>query len=93
MLFVSEHFRRSDSIRDPELELLRSASAGGRLRLLWLSVDGSRPGEPEQTLQALGDPARPVASLTDTEATAAIARMAQTIEYTYRSFEADQPAA
>jgi TIR domain-containing protein len=93
VLFVSEHFRRSDFIRDTELELLRAASAAGRLRLLWLSVDGTRPAEPEQEIQALGDRARPVASLTDAEATAAIARMAQTIEDTYRSFGADRPAA
>jgi hypothetical protein len=56
-------------------------------------VDGTRPAEPQQEIQSLGDPARRVASLTEAEATAAIARMAQEIEGTYRSFAVDQPLA
>jgi predicted acylesterase/phospholipase RssA len=91
VLFVSEHFRRSDFIRETELELLRAASSAGRLRLLWLSVDGTRPAEPEEEIQALDDPVRPLATLVDVDATAAIAGMARTIEEAYRSFEAAQP--
>jgi hypothetical protein len=86
-------FSCSDILRDTELKLLLAAWAAERFRLLWLSVDGTRPAEPQQEVQALADPARRGVSLTAAKAAAAIARMAQESEGTYRWCAADQPVA
>jgi predicted acylesterase/phospholipase RssA len=83
VLVVSEHFRASDFIRDTELELLRSAYRTGQLRLLWLSIDGTTPEQPEQEIQALRDPHPPLTALADADVTAAMSAMARAIEEAY----------
>jgi predicted acylesterase/phospholipase RssA len=88
VLFVSEHFHGSDFIRERELALLRKAYAGGGLRLLWLSIDGTQPPEPERAIQALVSPAHPLTALSEVEASAALSSAARAIEEAYRSVAA-----
>lgn len=67
VLFVSENFRRSECASGRELALLREQLAKGRLRILWLPLDDTRPDVPEQELQAAHDPERPLGHVAEAE--------------------------
>jgi hypothetical protein len=80
VLFISNHFHASDFIQETELKLLRAASRAGRVRLLWLSIDGALPAAPEQTLQSLHDPQQPIASLQESSARDLISHIVRDVE-------------
>jgi predicted acylesterase/phospholipase RssA len=80
VLFVSEHFRKSEYAYGTELTLLREQLAKARVRILWLSVDGSLPDDPEQDLQAGHDPANPLERLNDAAADEALREVAGLVE-------------
>jgi Ser/Thr protein kinase RdoA (MazF antagonist) len=80
---VANTFHSSDFIRETELELLRTACRSGRLRLLWLPINGALPAAPEQALQALHDPNRPLASLPEIAARDAMAAISRDIEHAF----------
>ena len=64
IMLVSEHAIGSTFIREKELVLLRAGHDAGRLQLLWVSLDGKTLPELD-AIQAVGDPARPLATLGD----------------------------
>jgi predicted acylesterase/phospholipase RssA len=84
VLFISRQFRESSYIRK-ELALLRGQHASGQVRILWVSLDGSEPDEPEQALQAVGNPAAPLATMDEAAADRVLADLARVIEHEYRS--------
>ncbi len=80
VLFVSQDFRKSDYAPGTELTLLREQLEKARVRILWVSVDGTLPDDPEQELQAAHDPAEPLARLDDAAADKALHDVARLIE-------------
>jgi hypothetical protein len=63
VLLVSRHFLASTYSVGTELSLLREQMADGRVRVYWISIDGSLPDELEQALQASHDPSEPLDAL------------------------------
>jgi hypothetical protein len=84
VLFVSRHFLESSYIDGRERKLLREQHASGQIRMLWVSIDGSAPGGPEQALQAFGNPAEPLNRISEAAADRALADLARVIEEEYR---------
>jgi hypothetical protein len=82
VLFVSEGFERSDFIHRVERPLLRAHLAPGRL--LCISIDGTLPSGPEESLQVFAN-ARALDSMGETEADETLKRFGRLIEQTYRA--------
>lgn len=83
VLFVSRYYLASSYIRHEELPILREQAASGQVRILWISVDGSEPDEPERSFQAVKDPAAPLAAIDEATADQALADLARIIERNY----------
>ena len=84
VLLVSNDFRTSDYITKTEVPLLREQAARRPLPVLWVSVDGSLPEEPERALQGVGSPERPLAGLDDAAADRVLAELARAVTDEYR---------
>jgi predicted acylesterase/phospholipase RssA len=80
VLIVSRHFLTSSYSVGTELALLRERLADGRVRVFWISVDGSLPHAPEQGLQAGHDPSHPLAELDPSAADSALRELAGMVE-------------
>jgi predicted acylesterase/phospholipase RssA len=80
VLIVSRHFLASSYSVGTELSLLREQVEDRGVRVYWISVDGSLPEEPEQTLQAGHDPSQPLAGLDHAAADKALRTLAGLIE-------------
>ena len=76
VLLISSDFKKSSYAIDTELALLRVQAADGRVRIFWVSLDGSRPDDPEQALQAGHDPDRPLANIDPASADETLRRLA-----------------
>ena len=80
VLFVSQHFRKSDYAIGTELKLLREQLEKARVRILWVSVDGTLPDDAEQELQAAHNPEEPLAQVADAVADKALRDVARLVE-------------
>ena len=87
VLLVSQSFLASPYITERELSLLRGRRKAGKLRLLWLSLDGSRPPEEEQAIQGSVGWERPLGAMPETAAEVRLHDLAREIENEYRQIE------